>query len=45
VAEVLNGARYQDGMLVTDDPPDAKEEQREAALIKPGPKVIQQICK
>jgi transposase-like protein len=31
VAELLAGARYEDGILVPDDPPDAKEEQREAA--------------
>jgi transposase-like protein len=31
VAELLGGARYQDGMRVPDDPPDAEEEQREAA--------------
>ena len=31
VAELLGGARYEDGILVPDDPPDAKEEQREAA--------------
>jgi len=31
VAELLAGVRYQDGMLVPDDPPDAAEEQREAA--------------
>jgi len=31
VAELLNGARYDDGILVTDNPPNAQEEQREAA--------------
>jgi len=31
VAELLDGARYKDGIPVPDDPPDAKEEQREAA--------------
>jgi transposase-like protein len=31
VAELLGGARYQDGMRVPDDPPDAEAEQREAA--------------
>ena len=31
VAEVLKGARYEDGMRVPDNPPDAEEEQREAA--------------
>ena len=31
VAELLGGARYEDGIPVSDDPPDAQEEQREAA--------------
>jgi putative transposase len=31
VAELLGGARYKDGIPVPDDPPDAEEEQREAA--------------
>ena len=31
VAELLAGVCYQDGMRVPDDPPDADEEQREAA--------------
>ncbi len=31
VAELLAGARYEDGILVPDDPPDADVEQREAA--------------
>ena len=31
VAELLGGARYEDGIRVPDDPPDAEEEQREAA--------------
>jgi transposase-like protein len=31
VAEVLKGTRYEDGILVPDDPPDAEEQQREAA--------------
>ncbi len=31
VAELLRGVRYEDGVPVPDDPPDAKEEQREAA--------------
>ena len=31
VAELLGGARYEDGIPVPDDPPDAEEEQREAA--------------
>ncbi len=30
VAELLGGARYEDGMPVLDNPPDAQEEQREA---------------
>ena len=31
VAELLRGVRYEDGVPVPDDPPDAEEEQREAA--------------
>jgi putative transposase len=31
VAELLAGARYKDGIPVPDDPPDAQQEQREAA--------------
>jgi len=31
VAELLGGARYEDGIPVPDNPPDAQEEQREAA--------------
>lgn len=31
VAELLTGARYEDGIPVPDDPPDTTEEQREAA--------------
>lgn len=31
VAELLGGARYEDGIPVSDDPPDTQEEQREAA--------------
>jgi putative transposase len=31
VAELLGGARYEDGIPVTDDPPETEEEQREAA--------------
>jgi transposase-like protein len=31
VADLLGGARYKDGIPVPDDPPDANEEQREAA--------------
>ena len=31
VAELLGGTRYNDGLAVTDDPPDAQDEQREAA--------------
>jgi transposase-like protein len=31
VAELLGGARYEDGIPVPDDPPDTQEEQREAA--------------
>lgn len=30
-AELLGGARYEDGIAVPDDPPQAEEEQREAA--------------
>ena len=31
VAELLGGARYEDGIPVSDDPPETQEEQREAA--------------
>lgn len=31
VAELLGGARYEDGVPVSDDPPETQEEQREAA--------------
>jgi hypothetical protein len=31
VAQLLKGARYKDGILVPDDPPDTQEKQREAA--------------
>jgi hypothetical protein len=31
VADLLGGARYKDGIPVPEDPPDAEEEQREAA--------------